>query len=280
MNTEEPTSTGEILAAPLSRSVEPCPYLPGLRAEFEHYLFVDYDMEGFQRSIEDGFRHFGQYFFRPACPGAGRHCGACLPVRVRVNEFEPSKSQRRVLRRGGEVKVAVERPQCSREKFEIYLKHKERFPTERSDEKLTLSGFERLFYDNGPMTWECTYTLQERMVGVGLIDIAPRAMSSIYFFFDPEFAELSPGTLSVLYELGLARSMAIPYYYLGYVIHANRSMRYKMEFRPCEYYDGAHWRGLREGKTFLADPAAIRTGRFAPLMAAEGESEADMGSAD
>lgn len=261
-----------ITAYPLERQVEACPYLAGLQSRFEHYLFLDCDADAFCLVIESGFRHFGHYFFRPDCPGAeGRGCGACVPVRVRVADFEPSRSQRRVLRQAGEVKVAIDRPRFTAAKYDLYLEHKKRFKpvgeaSAASDAGLSAEAFQKTFYADFPFTWECVYTVGERLLGMGLIDIAPRAVSSIYFSFDPAFAPLSPGTLSILHELSLARSLDVPFYYLGYMIYGNPVMRYKLDFRPCEYLDGSAWRPLREGKEFLEDPATIRTSPYDPLF--------------
>lgn len=274
----EPANPLEILALRLPRERETCPYLAGRQAEFEHYLFQNCGAEAFCHVIEAGFRHFGAYTFRPACPGDGPEgvCGACVPLRVRVGDFSPSRSQRRVLRKGQGVTFALDRPRATDEKHRIYLEHKKRFQSphgraggecegEGSGGELSREGFDQVFYAGGEFTWECTYRLDGQLVGAGLIDIAPRVLSSIYFYFDPRFEALSPGTLSLLNEIAIAERLGIPYAYLGYTVYGNHALRYKMDFRPCEFYDGRAWRALREGKEFLLDPARIRTGPYQPL---------------
>ena len=38
----------------------------------------------------------------------------------------------------------------------------------------------------------------------------------------------------LLYEIGLARSLGVPFYYLGYWIESCREMTYKSSYRPFE----------------------------------------------
>jgi arginyl-tRNA--protein-N-Asp/Glu arginylyltransferase len=66
------------------------------------------------------------------------------------------------------------------------------------------------------------------------VDRLERALSTVYFYFDPEFAPLSPGTWSALYEIHLAQQWRLSHYYLGYYIPGCPSMNYKARFRPCE----------------------------------------------
>jgi arginine-tRNA-protein transferase len=257
-----------ILATTLSRSVEPCPYLPGCQADFEHYWFLQYDDDSFCQVIEAGVRRFGDYFFRPACPGAagGGWCGACLPLRVDVAAFRPNKSQRRAARRAAVIKAHLARPRFTFEKYQLYLRHKARFTQEAAEDALGVDAFRQSFFSPNPFTVECTYTIGGELIGAGYLDIASRVLSSIYFYFDPRYAEFSPGTFSILYELALARRLSIPYYYLGYAVHDCQSMRYKMDFRPCQAYDGQGWRELRDAAGgFVCDPRTLRTAPPPPL---------------
>ena len=275
--------SGRVLAIPLRAESAPCPYLADHESRFEHGLLLEYDEESFCRLLEAGFRHFGRYFFRPACPGppGADWCGACVPLRVDVTRFRPSRDQRRVLRRAAAVTMEVGPPQYSEEKFEIYRRHKERFRQagvpaagsivaagQGSIETIeSAESFHRSFYEGGAFTRECVYRLEGRMIAFSFLDLAGRAASSIYCCFDPAAAALSPGTLSALREIELARSVGIPWYYLGYWIGGNRSMRYKMAFRPCEIFDGRRWRPFRDAAgRYATDPEGLCIARPVPLF--------------
>lgn len=83
------------------------------------------------------------------------------------------------------------------------------------------------------------YKIRDRLMAVGVVDILPRCLSSVYLFYDPDFAKLSPGTLSALKEIEWIRKSAVIYpslrfYYMGYYIHSCPKMRYKALYYPSE----------------------------------------------
>jgi arginine-tRNA-protein transferase len=71
------------------------------------------------------------------------------------------------------------------------------------------------------------YLIDGKIFCVGVVDILPHCLSSVYLYYDPAFAFLSPGTLSALFELHFAARAALPFYYMGFYIHDCPKMRYK-----------------------------------------------------
>ncbi|XP_050070583.1 arginyl-tRNA--protein transferase 1 [Anopheles maculipalpis] len=81
------------------------------------------------------------------------------------------------------------------------------------------------------------YWLDDRLIAVGVIDVLPNCVSSVYFFYDPEFKFLSLGTYSSLREVAFTRSLnrkipSIKSYYMGFYIHSCPKMRYKSNLQP------------------------------------------------
>ncbi|EAT42617.1 AAEL005885-PC [Aedes aegypti] len=81
------------------------------------------------------------------------------------------------------------------------------------------------------------YWLDDRLIAVGVIDILPSCVSSVYFFYDPEFRFLSLGTYASLRELAFTRKLhqhtpSIANYYMGFYIHSCPKMRYKSNLYP------------------------------------------------
>ncbi|XP_067048809.1 arginyl-tRNA--protein transferase 1-like isoform X2 [Acropora muricata] len=81
------------------------------------------------------------------------------------------------------------------------------------------------------------YFIDGKLVAVGVIDILPRCVSSVYFFYDPDFSFLSPGVYSALRELHFTRSLqrttpSIKSYYMGFYIHSCPKMKYKGRYNP------------------------------------------------
>ena len=82
------------------------------------------------------------------------------------------------------------------------------------------------------------YLVDQRVVSVGVLDLLPGCVSSVYLYYDPQWwgqqPSLSPGTYSALRELQLTRQLGLPYYYMGYYIHNVPKMRYKGRFLPSD----------------------------------------------
>jgi arginine-tRNA-protein transferase len=81
---------------------------------------------------------------------------------------------------------------------------------------------------------EFLYFDQGRLVGVGLADMTPEALSSVYFFHDPAWRSQAPGVFSVLQQIAYAQQHGLRYLYLGYWVAESQSMAYKSQYRPHE----------------------------------------------
>lgn len=81
------------------------------------------------------------------------------------------------------------------------------------------------------------YWLDGRLIAVGVLDILPHCLSSVYFYYDPEFSFLSLGTYASLREIALTRELqrrvpSLKWYYMGFYIHSCPKMRYKGRYNP------------------------------------------------
>ena len=89
--------------------------------------------------------------------------------------------------------------------------------------------------------WEFAYEFRyfrgDKLVGLGLVDVLPEALSSVYFFHDPSWRSDGPGTFSIQKEIEFAKNHGIDHVYLGYWIEACPSMTYKARFGPHEVLD-------------------------------------------
>lgn len=216
-----------------------CAYLPLERASLEVRVMLDVSGEDMDVLLERAWRRFGPIYFRPACSG----CAECVSLRVLVDRFAPSKSQRRAERASAKLRRVVGRPHVDAERIALYERwHSNREaarawePNEQTPERYKLEfGFahpcarEAAFYDDAA---------GGRLVGVGLFDQTPRALSAAFFFYDPAYARLSLGTANVLALIADARRSARPHVYLGYRVAGCSSLRYKGAFRPHELLTG------------------------------------------
>jgi arginine-tRNA-protein transferase len=193
--------------------------------------------------MDAGFRRSGRLIYQPACAG----CRLCRPLRVPVERFAPTKSQRRCDRANKDLIVTEHAAEPSDEKFALY----QRYVTDWHG-KTELPGFDEFvsfLYDSPVQTIEFQYReVGGQLLAVGICDICELSLSSVYFYFDPRQAKRGLGTVGALTEIAFARRRGIPYYYLGYWVRGCGSMEYKANFRPHEVLgaDGV-WRAGSAG---------------------------------
>ncbi len=207
----------------------PCPYLPDKVLVYSTFYADCLDSRELSRLLSSGWRKFGHSFFRPACPG----CRACIPLRVPVARFRPSRSQERVLRRCAHVRVTFGPLRYENALFDLYHTHsKVRFGQEHSFEDFAAS----LHAPSCP-TLLSRYEEDGRLLGAGYLDIGSDGLSSVYFIYDPAVSHLSLGTFSVLREIAETARLGLPYYYLGYVVAGCERMAYKARFSPHQLFN-------------------------------------------
>lgn len=225
----QPDPANPLPALPLFRGdPHPCPYLPGRVATDLWLIDPGIDAAAYQSLMNLGFRRSGRVFYRPQCDG----CRECVPIRVPVADFQPSRSQRRAARKNADLSVEIGRPRLDDERYAVYaafqqVRHGGGMGTDRND-------LARFLYDSPIATLEFTYRLGPRLIGVGIVDQCPDCLSSVYFYFDPEFERRSPGVFSALCEIEHCRRLGLPFWYIGLYVRDCREMNYKAQYRPHE----------------------------------------------
>ena len=218
----------------------------------------------YQQLMDAGFRRSGIFVYQPVCAG----CRACEPIRVPVDRFTPSKSQRRVWRRNQDLRVTVAEPRPTEEKFELYrryvaLRHGRGKAIDETLKEETFDAFVQFLYTSPVATLEISYRDESgRLLAVGIADLCEsRSLSSVYFYFDPNEPKRGLGTFSSLWEIGFAREQNLPHYYLGYFVRGCAAMQYKSNYRPYELLcpDGV-WRESAGPPGPNSDAAASNVG--------------------
>ncbi|XP_059517834.1 arginyl-tRNA--protein transferase 1 isoform X5 [Myotis daubentonii] len=93
--------------------------------------------------------------------------------------------------------------------------------------------------DCGYGSFHQQYWLDGKIIAVGVIDILPYCVSSVYLYYDPDYSFLSLGVYSALREIAFTRQLhekasQLSYYYMGFYIHSCPKMRYKGHYRPSD----------------------------------------------
>src|SRR5919107_3948419 len=140
----------------------------------------------------EGWRHFGEIFFRYR---RWRHDGreyTVTPLRVDLARFSASRSQRRVLARNRDLRVEVRPTELDEETFEMFESHRRRF---RSDVPDSLHDF---ISPHAPAEVPCrNETIRVyaagRLVAAHFLDVGRAATSSVYSMFAPSESRRSLG---------------------------------------------------------------------------------------
>lgn len=219
----------------------PCPYLPDRAAADRAIWAGSVPASVYEGFMDAGFRRSGKLLYQPACRG----CRACASIRVPVAEFRPDKSQRRCLRRNADLRVTHGAPQYSAEKFALYRKYLVGWHDRQDVE--SPAAFQSFLYDS-PLESTLEFEYRDpsgRLLAVGICDVCPSVLSSVYLYFDPDESRRGLGTFAALHEIGFAAEQRLGYYYLGYWVAGCGAMEYKANFRPNEilHPDGT-WRRL------------------------------------
>ena len=192
----------------------------------------------YRRAMDLGMRRSGTVVYRPLC----RDCRKCQPLRIPLDVFQPSRSQRRALKRcDGMFTMAVGAPTLDEERLSLYARYQS-FQhgdhAQSADEK----SYRRFLIETVTDTIEIAWRNSEGvLIGVGILDVTPDALSSVYFYWEPTLAKLSLGVYSAMKEIELCRRWKKRYYYLGYLVAGSRTMSYKADFPGAEIWDGEGW---------------------------------------
>ncbi|MES2707527.1 MAG: arginine-tRNA-protein transferase [Verrucomicrobiota bacterium] len=184
-----------------------------------------------------GWRHFGRDFFRYNLTfSETRELRHILPLRIVLDDFTPSRSHRRVMRKNTDLKVEIGPAVVDAAREAMFLRHRERFTSNIPE---TLGVF---LPEPDPATVPCEcreVRLLEngRLLAVSYLDCGLEAVSSVYAMFEPEAASRSPGILTLLEEISFARRTGRRFLYPGYATREPGHYDYKKTFSGLQTYD-------------------------------------------
>jgi leucyl-tRNA---protein transferase len=205
----------------------PCHYLSGFEARTAQFIIIEPGFQTIDALLEQGYRHFGGYFFRPECSS----CVRCVSIRVPVDRYTHNRSHRRVLRSHADLDVRIGVAQPSIESFHLYTDHKNRFESSFED---TFDSYAQSFYAPQEQRRTLSVYLDQREVARMHLDVTDRSVSAVYCYYDDSLPGRSLGTFAILRSLSYAIERGAAFFYLGYYISDNPSMRYKLHFYPSQ----------------------------------------------
>ncbi len=219
----------------------PCSYLADRAARSQvatpsHLI----DTGVYSELVRLGFRRSGAFTYRPYCD----RCRACVPVRVPVAQFTPSRTQRRTLRDNAGLAVTRRELAYRSEHYELYLRYQRaRHPGGGMDHD-SREQYQHFLLHSNVSTDLYEFREGEALRMVSLVDRLEDGLSSVYTFYDAAVPGSSYGTYGVLWQIERCRELGLSHLYLGYWIEHSPKMAYKAAFRPIEGLVEGVWRVL------------------------------------
>ena len=217
-----------------------CSYLDNRLA---NSLFVDpespIDTGVYSDLVKRGFRRSGNYVYTPYC----NSCHDCIPVRLDVQQFSFSRSQKRCRNRNKALKVLNKPAAFDPVHYELYSKyvvsrHAGGGMDQPSSEKyldfLTSDWCDTTFFE---------FSEDNNVISIAVTDILEDGFSAVYTFFasSPLLNKRSLGVFSILWQIEEAKRRGLKWLYLGYWIKNCDKMNYKDKYQPLEYFYNNSW---------------------------------------
>jgi arginine-tRNA-protein transferase len=221
-----------------STAPHPCSYLEGQEAST---LFLDpavtIDQATYSYLCELGYRRSGNFVYKPNCA----NCDACISVRLPVNDYLFSRSEKRILKKNHDLRVEKAEHIFTTDCYKLYASYicqrhidGDMYPPSLEQYKNFLNnGF-------GNSEYYCFY-LEDSLKAVAVVDRVDHGLSAVYTFYDPFDNKRSLGNFAVLWQIQAARMACLDYVYLGYWVKNCHKMSYKSRYRPMEMLINEQW---------------------------------------
>lgn len=215
-----------------------CSYLDGRQSEMiVADPQVQINVRQYSSLINIGFRRSGDSFYRPNCAT----CAECKSVRISVDNFKATRSQKRCVNRNSDLQVKIVSEGTGDEHVDLY----HRYQVWKHDASLEMEDAEAQmkFLTNQSLgTKFVEFRYRDQLVAVSVVDRVEHGLSAVYTYFCPDQHKRGLGNYAVLWLVERCLQQGLPYVYLGYWIESCEKMSYKNQFQPIELWDGGAWR--------------------------------------
>lgn len=220
----------------------PCSYLKSEEEQLIMLIEPEIHAEkNYPSLMSIGFRRSGDQVYRPHCP----HCDACQSLRIKCNDFQISKSQKRLIKKNKFFKTLKSKT-VSESYYSLYQRYIDTIHKDGVMYPATPEQFKSFIACTwGNVTFIEIYD-KDKLIAVSVTDQLndgiSTAWSAFYCFYDPDYLTHSLGKYAVLQQLKLAKEEQVDFLYLGYYIENCQKMNYKNQFTPHQRFINQQWK--------------------------------------
>ena len=184
-----------------------------------------------------GFRRSGSLVYRPHC----NQCHECIPVRIPVRDFSPSKNQRKTIKKNSDLTIVGRAATFDPTHFELYSHYLESRHPEGSMSESTAEDYINFLKNPWGNSRFFEFRLEKQIIAVAVVDYLDDGLSAVYTFFDPDLASRSLGKYAILWQIEHTKNLQLSWLYLGYWIKSCKKMAYKNQYKPVQAYINGEW---------------------------------------
>ena len=212
-----------------------------------------------------GFRRSQNVLYRPSCAD----CAACLSARIEVAAFEPSRSQKRILKRSAKLDRRATSPWATEDQYDLFRRYLDDRHADGGMADMDVFEFAAMIEETPIRSRVIEYADPDtdELVGVCLTDVLADGLSMVYSFYTPDRPKDGLGNYIILDHIEIARAAGLPYVYLGYWVPGSQKMGYKAKFSGLEIYLGGAWQKLNDPDSFEARQHPLSTDPIAEQVA-------------
>ena len=195
--------------------------------------------ETHDRLAETGFRRVENWVYKPACP----NCNACQPIRVKAEQFKPSRNIARIQATNRDLRRTVSSGRLGLDHYDVFQSYLGQRHEDGQMSSMSFDEFSAMILNSPIDTLLTEYVdSEDRLMGCILVDRQRDGLSAVYSFFRPEEKKRSLGSFMIVDLIDRCNEIGLPYVYLGYYIEQSRKMSYKARFRPYQIFSDGIWR--------------------------------------
>ena len=187
-----------------------------------------------------GFRRSGSLIYIPRC----LRCQACRPIRIKVDDFKPNRSQKRNLKKNSQIITRTVEAKVVDEHFELFRKYINNRHEAGSMDVDSIEQYAEFFFTNRVKSELVEFYFEEELVAVSVIDPQLDGLSAVYTFFNPDKPELAMGVYVILWQIEECKIRKLPHLYLGYQIDECQKMAYKANYKPYQLLIDGSWQSF------------------------------------